>query len=312
MKLKLNLLSGLAAVASLMFTLPAFAQQYMGNTQFLWNQMAINPAFAGSRESLEAGVFYRNQWAGMEGAPTTENVFVHAPLGKRGIGAGINFMRDRIGISQQIGVQGSMSYKLRFDQGALSFGLSGEYGVQQLDWTRVDPYTAGDQAIPMADIAANQYNFGFGAFFLNEHFFAGFSVPRLLESSTRFEHQESAMQAIYTTRRHAFLTAGAIIKLSKQVQLQPVTMLRYVEGAPFQVDAGALVRINEVIWLGSTVRWGDSVSLIFDYDINKQLRIGYAYDYTLTQMQGHAGTHEFFLGYALRKKRDGYNHPRFF
>ncbi len=312
MNLKMKLLSGIAAMASLVITLPGTAQQYMGNTQFLWNQMAINPAFAGSRQALETGLFYRNQWAGMEGAPTTENVFVHAPLGKRGLGAGLNFMRDRIGISQQVGVQGSLSYKLRFDQGALSFGLSGEYGVQQYDWTRVDPYTAGDQAIPMADLAASQYNFGFGAFFLNEYFFAGLSVPRLLENNTRFDNSESAMQAIFTARRHIHFTMGGLIQLSKQVDLQPVAMLRYVEGAPFQIDAGALVRINQVIWVGSTVRWGDSVSLIFDYDISKQMRIGYAYDYTLTQMQGHAGTHEFFLGYALRKKRDGYNHPRFF
>lgn len=312
MNLKMKLLSGIAAMASLVITMPLAAQQYMGNTQFLWNQMAINPAFAGSRQALETGVFYRNQWAGMEGAPTTENVFVHAPLGKRGLGGGLNFMRDRIGISQHVGVQGSLSYKLRFDQGTLAFGLSGEYGVQQYDWTRVDPYTAGDQAIPMADLAASQYNFGFGAFFLNEHFFAGFSVPRLLENSTRFNNNESAMEAIFTARRHIHFTAGGLIELSKQVDLQPVAMLRYVEGAPFQIDAGALFRINQVIWIGSTVRVGDAVSLIFDYDISKQLRVGYAYDYTLTRMQGHAGTHEFFLGYALRKKRDGYNHPRFF
>lgn len=290
----------------------ATAQQHFGHTQFLWNQMAINPAYAGSKEALETGVFYRNQWAGFEGAPTTENVFAHAPVSKNGFGAGLNMVRDRIGITRDVSVQANFSYTMKFNSGSLAFGLSSEYGSQRFDWTKTDPYDLGDQSIPFADISANYYNFGFGTYFKNEHFFAGFSVPRLLETAQSFRNAESGVQAIFEARRHLFFTAGGVIKASANLNIQPVAMVRYVEGAPIQTDIGALFNVNKIFWIGSTVRWGDSISLLFDYDISSQLRIGYAYDYTITRLSGHAGTHEFFLGYSIRKKRDGYNHPRFF
>jgi type IX secretion system PorP/SprF family membrane protein len=288
------------------------AQQHFGHTQYLWNQMAINPAYAGSQESLHTGVFYRNQWAGFEGAPTTENVFAHAPISRNGFGAGVNLVRDRIGISRNVAVQTSFSYKMKFNEGALSFGLSGEYGSQRFDWTQTDPYDMGDQAIPFADVAANYVNFGFGMYFSNEVFFAGVAVPRLLETQQSYRNSESMAHALYTFSRHVYLTAGAVFEVSDALNIQPVAMMRYVEGAPLQADAGVLLNINRVMWVGTNVRWGDSVSIVFDYDITSQLRIGYGFDYTLTRLQGHAGTHEFFLGYALQKRRDGYTHPRFF
>lgn len=309
MNTKVYLLVLLMACAS---QLDLRAQQYFGTTQYLWNQMSINPAFAGSKDALESGLFYRNQWAGLDGAPTTENVFVHAPISRNGFGAGLNLFRDRIGISRDIAVQGAFSYKMRMREGALSFGLSAEYGSQRMDWTQTNPFEQGDEAIPFADIASPYYNFGFGSYFQTEQFFVGFSVPRLLETDQSFVNSESGVTALFETRRHAFLTAGAVFKAGRNVNIQPVAQVRYVEGAPVQVDAGALVNLNKVIWLGTNIRWGDSVSLMFDYDLTAQLRMGYAFDYTLTRMQGHAGTHEFFLGYALKKKRDGYTHPRFF
>lgn len=305
----------LVAFSTVLLLLPksdATAQQYIGNTQFLWNQMAINPAYAGSKQSLESGVFYRNQWAGFEGAPTTENIFAHAPLSKNGFGAGVNFMRDRIGITRDVAVQANFSYTMKMNSGRLSFGLSGEYGSQRFDWTSTDPFHAGDQAIPFADISANYYNFGFGSYFKNENFFVGFSVPRLLETKQSFRNAETGVQAIFEGRRHMYLTAGGLFKVSSNVNIQPITMVRYVEGAPVQADLGALVNLNKVLWVGSTYRLGDAISLIVDYDINNQLRVGYAFDYTISRLQGHAGTHEFFLGFALEKKRDGYLHPRFF
>lgn len=288
------------------------AQQHFGHTQFLWNQMALNPAYAGSKESLESGMFYRNQWAGFEGAPTTENVFVHAPLSRNGFGGGVNFVRDRIGIMRNVAVQTNFSYKMRLNKGSLSFGLSGEYGAQRFDWARTDPYDLGDQAIPFADLSASYVNFGFGSFFRSERFFAGLSVPRLLETSQSFRNSESGARAIYEMRRHLYFMTGMVLQVSANLSLQPVAMVRYVGGAPVQTDIGALVNVNKVIWVGSTVRWGDSVSILFDYQITDQLRTGYAFDYTVSRLRGHAGTHEFFLGYALQKSRDGYIHPRFF
>ncbi len=296
----------------LLYRLELCAQQYVGHTMALWNQMALNPAYCGSEESLDAGLFVRNQWTGLDGAPRTENLFVHSPLAHGQFGVGLNVMRDRLGISGTTGAQVSFSYKMAFDQGTLSLGLSGEFANHRMNWTQTDAFVEGDQAIPMADIANNEYNFGFGAHFRNEHFYVGLAIPRLLESSTDFLNQEAGLMASFTHRRHFYLQAGGIWRAGERLYIHPVAMARYVQGAPFQTDLGVLFYLKDLLWFGPSYRWGDSVSMMFNYEVNEQLSVGYAYDFTITQLQGHMGSHEFYLGYTLRKQRDGYNHPRFF
>lgn len=302
----------LATILTLLYSLDVSAQQYIGHTQSMWNQMAINPAYAGSEKSLDAGLFVRNQWMNLEGAPRTENLFVHSPIAHGDFGVGLNVMRDRLGISSTVGAQASFAYRLRFDQGTLAFGLSGEFANHRMNWTETDAFQEGDQAIPFGDIAQAEYNFGFGTFFRNEHFYVGLSVPRLLESETLFTDPEAGLEATYGHKRHFYLNAGGIWRAGESLYIQPVMMARYVEGAPFQTDLGVLFYVNNMLWVGPSFRWGDSFSIMIDYEITEQLRVGYAYDFTISQIQGHLGSHEFFLGYTLGQKSDGYNHPRFF
>lgn len=315
MKTKKNLTLIYAIVACLAFSMltkQSEAQQQIGHTQFLWNQLSINPAYAGTKKSLSAGLFFRSQWMGIEGAPQTENVFVHAPISHGDFGVGLNIMRDQLGISNAITAAGNFSYKLRFDQGDLSLGLSGEYGSHRMNWTSADPDQVGDPSIPFADISESNYNFGFGAHFSNEFFYAGLSIPRLLETDTQFTSEESSITALYQARRHIFFTAGGMWKMNKTTWVHPIMMVKYVNGAPVQPDLGVLFFLNKTFWIGSSFRWGDSVSVMLDYAITKQLKVGYSFDFTLTKIQGHAGSHEFFLGFDVRKKKEGYNHPRFF
>lgn len=289
-----------------------FAQQNAGNTQFLWNQLAFNPAVAGSKDGLSSGLFYRNQWTGFEGAPRTENAFLHAPLSHGSFGVGLNVMRDRLGFTSTSAVQASFAYQLGMQNGTLSFGLSAEYGNTHIDWTQANPSTAGDQSIPVANIGEAFYNFGFGTYFRNERFFVGLSAPRLLETRSLFANTDNVQSASYQTKRHVHLTGGALFRISQNTYLHPITMLRYVDGAPLQADLGVLFYVNKSIWVGPSYRLGDSFSAIFSYEITKSLKVGYAYDFTITKIQNHLGSHELYLGFNFIKKSDGYYHPRFF
>lgn len=302
----------LLAVLVVFIGASAEAQQLMGNTQYIWNQMAVNPAYAGSKEGLSTGLFYRNQWTGFEGAPRTENVFIHTPLAHGAFGTGLNIMRDRLGISSQLSAQASFSYKLKFDHGTMSLGLSGEYASTRMDWANVNPYDQNDQAIPFATVTEPSFNFGFGAYYSNEFMFASLSVPRLLESNSDFSNLETNVNAVIQARRHVHFIAGGMWRAGRELWIHPMLMTRYVVGAPVQVDLGCLLYLNRSIWVGSTYRWGDSFSVLMNYEVTRQLRVGYAFDFTVTQLQGHAGSHEFFLGYDLVKQKDGFNHPRFF
>ncbi len=295
-----------------MLSCESSAQQQIGHTQFLWNQLAVNPAFAGTKQALSAGVFLRSQWMGIEGAPKTETRFVHAPISHGDFGVGMNVMRDQLGISNTISVQGDFAYKLRFNFGDLSLGLGAEYGSQRMNWTSADPDQQYDPSIPFADISQGYYNFGFGAHFSNELMYFGLSIPRLLETETQFTGEESSISALFQAKRHIYFTGGGMWQMNKNTWVHPVMMVKYVDGAPIQPDLGVLFLVNKTFWIGPSLKWGDSVTLMLDYAITKQLKVGYAFDFTFTNIQGHAGSHEFFLGFDVRKKKEGYNHPRFF
>ncbi|MFT4682717.1 MAG: type IX secretion system PorP/SprF family membrane protein [Flavobacteriales bacterium] len=309
----IKMLRALIAMLMLVFlSHESSAQQQIGHTQFLWNQMSINPAYAGTKKALSAGLFFRSQWMGVEGAPQTENLFVHAPVAHGDFGLGLNVMRDQLGISNTLSVQGDFAYKLRFNFGDLSLGLGAEYGTHRMNWTTADPDAQFDPSIPFADISEAYYNFGFGAHFSNELMYFGLSIPRLLETETKFTGEESSASALFQAKRHIYFTGGGMWQLNKDTWIHPIFMVKYVDGAPVQPDFGVLFLLNKSFWIGPSYRWGDSVSIMLDYAITKQLKVGYAFDFTITEIQGHAGSHEFFLGFDVRKKKEGYNHPRFF
>jgi type IX secretion system PorP/SprF family membrane protein len=148
--------------------------------------------------------------------------------------------------------------------------------------------------------------------FKNERFFAGLSVPRLLNAETSFTNGDNPSVATFQNSQHVHLTSGALFRLSQNTYMQPIALVRYVPGAPVQADLGCLFLLNKTLWVGSAYRWKDAVSAIFSYSITRSLKVGYAYDFTLTRLNNHLGSHELYLGFDLIKKRDGFYHPRFF
>jgi type IX secretion system PorP/SprF family membrane protein len=257
-------------------------------------------------------LFYRNQWAGFDGAPKTQSLSVHSPIFDGGFGAGLNVLHDQIGINDDYIFRANMSYKLRMRTGHLFFGLSGAYHMYQSNWSAVSPGEEGDQELPYGDVKEGLPNFGFGVFYQHSEAFIGLSIPVLLENGVLVNQPEGGIATVVDNVRHYYLTGGYLFKINENVKIRPQAMLRYVEHAPFQVDANISALFNDVLWVGVGYRLGDSVDLMLQYNISPQFNIGYAYDFTLSKLQNHGGSHEIFIGFDLWRKSDGYDHPRYF
>lgn len=286
----------------------ADAQQNMGYTQFAWDPLVVNPAYAGSKESLSSRLFYRNQWAGFEGAPKTQSLSVHSPLHYGDFGAGLTVMHDELGVTDQISAAASFAYHMKMSEGKLAFGLNAEYRSFNVKWSALNPQEELDEFLPVSDIMSAAPNFGFGMYYYTSRFYGGLSIPWLLEPSIDMGQDVAGLDI----SRHVYLMSGYVFDISPQVKLKPAAMIRVVQNAPIQADVNLSALFNETIWAGASYRFGDSGDLMLQYHINKQFTVGYAYDFTFSKIQNHSGSHEIFLGFDLQKKSDGYNHPRFF
>ncbi|MDP4588698.1 MAG: type IX secretion system membrane protein PorP/SprF [Flavobacteriales bacterium] len=290
----------------------AFAQQEIQHTQFMWDQSSINPAYVGFKESLSGNLFMRRQWLGLEGAPSTENFTVHSPLANRQLGAGLLVWHDQIGISERLAIRAQGAYNLELSKGYLRFGLSAQLSNWSVQWTNTNPDQAGDESIPQADLSDNAFNLGFGAFYHTDRTYIGFAAPQLLEEKYEYMGDQNQRSAQMIGAQALFLNGGHVFAISPKLDLKSSAMLRYISGAPLQLDLSGSVLIKNQLWTGLSYRHLDAISLSLQYLVTAELTIGYAYDWTFSQLQGNGGAHEIFIGFDLRKKKDGFYHPRFF
>lgn len=319
MKSRKNIINGLGVLLLVFMGFNAKAQQDPMYTQYMFNQQTINPAYAGSWESLSFMVLARQQWAGMEGAPETYTFSMQAPLKNERIALGLNVINDKIGKEKRFYMFGDYSYLLPIKEDMkLRLGLKGgfvnysnnltEYQTNHPGSGVIDPAFQGDldrKFVP---------NFGIGAFLFGQKYYVGFSIPRIL--SQEFEDNINNL-SVNANMRHYFLNAGLVLDLGEDVKFKP-TMLTKASfssenGAPVQVDLTANFLIKEKFWLGAMYRTGDSFGFIAQWIIDKKLRIGYSYDYTTTELQNfHNGSHEVMVSYEMRFIKEMFASPRYF
>lgn len=286
------------------------AQQQVMFTQYMFNGLAINPAYAGSHETISATALAREQWVGIDGAPSTQTFSVHAPLKKDRIAVGFLFMRDRIGITTQNVVMGSYAYRIPFPNGAhLSMGLQFGANNYNADFTRLNPTTANDPDLIQNDTRAFLLNFGAGLYYNTQTFYAGFSAPFLLNNFFADENSGARAELI----RHYFATVGWVMPLNHNVKLQPSALLKVVEGAPLEIDLNANLVFHDVLWIGASYRSFDSVNGIIQFQLTNNLRIGYSYDVTTTELrQFNSGSHELMVNYRFTFNKKRIITPRYF
>lgn len=298
--------------ALLLATSLGFAQQDPQYTQYMYNMLQVNPAYAGNRGALSAMGLYRLQWAGLEGAPRTGILSVHTPIRDSKVGVGISFTNDQIGIVDESNIELNASYTIDLnDRGSkLSFGLKGVFNIVSVEYSRLHLDDQTDVHFLENIQGAFSPNVGAGIYWHNDKTYVGFSVPHLLNVS-RFE--EEGIYSAMNLRNHYYLTAGHVFQLTPMLKFKPAMLLKGVAGAPLQADVSANFLLQDKLTLGAAWRWDAAWSAMAGFQVNNSLFIGYAYDYDVQIFDRfNSGSHELFIRYELFKKYKRINSPRFF
>jgi type IX secretion system PorP/SprF family membrane protein len=303
-----KIIKNLIILFTIVQSMNAFAQQQVMFTQYMFNGLAINPAYAGSQETLSATGLMREQWTGLDGAPSTQTLSVHSPVKDQKMGLGFMLLHDKIGVTSQTGAYFSYAYKIAFlNGGKLSMGLQGGFTNYNSKFSKV---SVTDPTFSGGDISEWLPNAGAGLFYSTERFYAGASVPQLIQ--TTFDHTNKDSDS--KLMRHYFISAGYVLDLNESLKLKPNVLAKYVKGAPLEIDLNANLLIKELVWVGFSWRSFDSIDAILQLQVNQRLQIGYAYDFATTSdiRKVNSGSHELMINYRLPVFRDRIVTPRYF
>jgi type IX secretion system PorP/SprF family membrane protein len=282
----------------LLFTVTnAIAQQRPIQSLYMFDPLLINPAYAGSQVQLSATAIYRNQWVNFPGAPKTLTASAHSGFKKSRVGVGFIVGKDQIGIHDETSVYMAYSYRIPLDKysgSSLSFGLQGGFNNLRSDFTLLNPKDP-DMFGVNQDM---NWNFGAGMYYRDKKFWAGFSVPYMLNN--QIVNSES-IESVAQQYRYYYLMGGFTHEVSPKVKLIPSTLIRFQERAPLSFDANLLTVLYDVVGLGVSYRLNDSVVGLFELQINDNFHVGYAYDFTTSDIRLYSnGSHEIMVNYRVR------------
>jgi type IX secretion system PorP/SprF family membrane protein len=299
------------------------AQQEARISQFMFNQLYFNPAYAGAAEKPCVSGLYRQQWLGLEGAPETQLVSFHTPLFQQRVGLGVNLSRQAIGVTRQVTAEMAYAYRIPMGQGYLSAGLSGSVRYFSEDYSdpriRATQDISLDPGVPVGLQSRYIPNVGAGVYYYTRNWYAGMGVPRLIEAGIDFGNGQTLQS---TERRHLYAMGGYRTAINELFSLHPQALLRYVEGAPFDAEISMLLEMNQQFHAGLSYRIGghmargsgESVNLLLGFYIQQRLLVAAAYDVTLTRIRTYQnGSVELLLQYCLgRQSVKTIDNPRFF
>jgi type IX secretion system PorP/SprF family membrane protein len=284
------------------------AQQDAQFTQYMYNTINVNPAYAGSRGVTSIFGMHRTQWVGIEGAPQTNSFSINTPLGESKVGLGLSVISDKIGPTVDNNLAADFSYTIQTsDTYKLAFGIKAGGSFFNLDVSRLDPNNPIDPSLTNY----NKFNpqLGAGLYLHSEKTYLGVSVPNFLQTN-RYNDNDVA---IYSPKMTYYFIAGHVFDLSPSVQCKPALLTKLVNGAPLQVDLSGNFLIIDKFTLGVAYRWDAAVSGLAGFQVSESLFIGYGYDYETTQLQKYnSGSHEVFLRYELFSAYNSIVSPRFF
>jgi type IX secretion system PorP/SprF family membrane protein len=263
----------------------------------MFNTVSINPAYAGSRETLSIVGLHRTQWAGLEGGPTTQTLSIHTPLRNEKVRIGLSFINDELGYQNFSYLYGDFSYTIQTGVNTkLAFGLKAGFTSYSLD----PEFQASEALDPLISGYEDRWepNIGAGVYWHSERWYVGLSSPRIL--STQYA-EEGSYKAV--ERQSYYLTGGYVFDLSENVKFKPAALIKATNGAPLSFDVTANFLFSEVFWIGAAYRVNESAGALgglADFQISKQLRIGYAYEYPISDLRPYtSGTHEVLLMFEL-------------
>ncbi len=276
------------------------AQHRAMYSQYMFNGFILNPAYAGSNDGLIAGVLYRNQWTGLDGAPKTACVYAHTPLKNKKINLGMSFISDKYGITNKNKFNIAYSYRITFPKGDLFFGAQGGINFLHDRWNEIQTTTAGDKTFIGQDQATALPEAGFGVYYKSEKYYAGLSAPSLLSKN-----------APGLLTKPTMLNAGYVFFLPNEIRMKHSILIKYLRNSPVEFDLNTNIYYKS-FGVGFSYRTNDAVIFLLEYDVNDQLHIGYSYDQTISSLGTYnKGSHEVLLRYSFKFNVVATN-PRYF
>jgi len=277
-----------------------YAQHDNLYSQYMFNGLLINPAYAGSNDALNATLVNRNQWIGFDGAPRTSTFSLHTPLKNKKVNIGLTFTNDCYGITTQNKINAIYAYRLFFKKSSLSFGLQVGVDFIKNNWNLIQTTTPGDQVFTSQYSQQTVPQTGFGVYYKAQKFYVGLSSPDLL-----------ALGTSSTLYKSAFLTGGYLFDVSEDVKIKPFVLVKYIHNSPVEVDLNAIVYFK-MVGIGYSYRTNDAMVFLATVNVSKQFSFGYSYDLTTSKLSTYVrGSHEIMLKYEFRYKVNPQS-PRYF
>ncbi|MDT0540847.1 type IX secretion system membrane protein PorP/SprF [Croceitalea sp. P007] len=292
----------------------ALAQQDAQYTQYMYNTVSVNPAYAGSRGHMSIGALYRAQWVGLEGAPETQTFNIHTPLGYRGVGAGVSIVNDIIGPTSETYFDVDFSYTvLTGIDGKLSFGLKAGAHLLDIKFSELNQDTGQGADPTLQQNIDNRFspNVGAGVYYHTQNFYAGLSIPRFLETT----HFDESSLSTAAEQMNWYFISGYVWDVNAFLKFKPAILAKATQGAPLQVDVSANFMYNEKFVLGAAYRWDAAFSGLAGFQISDQFLIGIAYDREITDLGAttfNDGSFEIVLRYDFIRTVGNLKSPRFF
>ena len=295
---------------SLMFTaLGSYAQQDAQFTQYMYNTINVNPAYAGSRGAMSIFALHRTQWVGLDGAPTTNAVSINTPFNNSRLGLGVSLINDKIGPMQENTISTDLSYTIPTSETVkLSFGVKATVNLFDIDINKLTPAQGGDPSLQGFSNKISP-NIGAGIYLHSDKAYVGLSIPNFIESN-RYNDNDVR---VFKEKMSYYLIAGYVMDLNYNLKFKPALLTKMVQGAPLQVDVSGNFMFADKLTLGLAYRWSASVSAMAGFQVSEAMYIGYGYDLETTKLDNYnSGSHEIFLRYEIFKNNKKITTPRFF
>ena len=293
----------------MLLAIVSYGQQDAQFTQYMYNTININPAYAGSRGAMSIFALHRTQWVGLDGAPTTNAASINTPINNSNLGLGVSFVNDKIGPTNENTISVDLSYTIPTSENfKLSFGMKATANLFNLNVDKLNPADQGD---PQFQNLRNVFtpNVGAGIYYHSDKAYLGLSVPNFIQTNRYNDNQV----AIFKEKINYYLIGGYVFDLSYDIKFKPAFLTKLVEGSPLQVDVSANFMFIEKVVVGVAYRWSAAMSAMVGFQVTDGMYIGYGYDLETTNLENYnSGSHEIFLRYEIFKNNEKVITPRFF
>jgi type IX secretion system PorP/SprF family membrane protein len=313
MKILNKLKKALLALLFVIGPLCSIAQQDPMYTQYIFNLQAVNPAYVGSWQTMGFTALTREQWVGIAGHPSTQTFSFQTPFSSQNVGVGFNATIDKLGSERRLMINLDYSYRVSLSENtSLRFGFKGGFTNYNNDLNILQAYPDGISDPVLAGVMENKFmpNIGIGLFLSSSKYYLSLSLPKLVQNS--FNDNPGNFSKMAEIREYYFM-GGMVFNLSDNIKFKPTFMTKTTVGSPFQYDLSANFLLAEKFWIGGMYRSGDAVGVIAQWIINKKFRIGYAADFTLSDLKHyHQGIHEVMISFEISSVHKTYVSPRYF